>query len=54
MRSEHLHQCLQEVTNEKEPKTANWKKVVALVQATFQKGTLAEACDWHKVVLINK
>ena len=32
----------------------HWKKVVALLQASFQEGRLAEEATWQAVALINK
>ena len=54
MQLEHLHQWLWEATLTKETDTINWRKVVALEQAEFQEGSLAEACTWQTVVLIPK
>ena len=36
------------------PDATNWLKVVAIVQAAFHDGTLAEECTWQAVVLISK
>ena len=36
------------------PDATNWLKVVAIVQAAFQDGTLAEELTWQTVILILK
>ena len=46
MRVEHIHQCLREATQEEDLDISNWEKLVAIVQAGFQEGSLAEACAW--------
>ena len=54
MRVEHLHQWLQKATRDEEPGAINWQKVVAIVQAAFHDGTLANNSTWQTVVLITK
>ena len=54
MRAEHLRQWLIAATQENSPDATNWMKVVAIVKAVFQDGTLAEECTWQKVFLILK
>ena len=36
------------------PDATNWLNVVAIVQAEFCDGTLADECTWHTVFLIPK
>ena len=50
----HILRWLREVTQENDPDVANWGNVVALIQAEFQEGSLAEACAWKTVLLIPK
>ena len=54
MQVEHLRQWLHEVTRYGAPDTTNRKKVVAIVQAEFRDGTLAEKRTWRKFVLITR
>ena len=54
MRAEHLRQWLIAETQDDSPDATNWLKVVAIVQAALQDGTLAEECMWQTVVLITK
>ena len=54
MRVEHLCQSLIAETRDDTPDATNWQKVVAIVQAAFRDGTLAEECTWQVVVLIPK
>ena len=54
MRAEHLCQWLIAVTRDDAPDTTNWLKVVAIVQAAYHDGTLAEECTQQTVVLIPK
>ena len=36
------------------PDATNWMNVVAIMQAAFRDGTLAEECTWKTVILIPK
>ena len=54
IRVEHLRQWIIVATRDDLPDAKNWLKVVAIVQAAFQDGTLAKECMWHAVVLIMK
>ena len=50
--AEHLHQWLHEATREEDPDFTNFQKVVAIVQAVFRDGALANESTWKKVYLI--
>ena len=54
MQAEHLRQWLITATRDDAPDTTNWMKVVAIVQAAYRDGTLAEECTQQTVVLIPK
>ena len=54
MQVEHIHQWLIDATWYKIPDTTNCKKVIAIVQAEFHDGTLAEDSMWHTVFPITK
>ena len=54
MRAEHLRQWLIAATRDDSPDAINWLKVVAIVQKSFQDGTLAKECTCQIVVLIMK
>ena len=54
MQAEHLFQWLISATLDDSPDTTNWLKVVAIMQAEFQDGTLVKEYMWHTVVLILK
>ena len=54
MRAEHLRQWMIAATRDASPDATNWLKVVAIVQAEFQDGALAEECMWQTVILILK
>ena len=54
MRAEHLRQWLIDETRDNSPDATNWMKVVAIVQAAFQDGTLAEEFMCKTVILITK
>ena len=54
MRAEHLCQWLIDAMRDNAPDATNWLKVVAIVQAAFQDGTLAEELTWQTVILILK
>ena len=51
MRAEHLRQWLIAATRDNTPDATNWLMVVAIVQATYRDGTLAEECMQQTVVL---
>ena len=54
MQVEHLRQWLQEAMQEKDPGDTHWMKVVAIAQAAFRNGTLADDIIWQVMVLILK
>ena len=54
MRAEHLRQWLIAITRDDAPDATNWLKVVAIMQAAYCDGTLAEECTQQTVVLIPK
>ena len=54
MRAEHLCQWLIAETRDDSPDTTNWLNVVAIVQAAFQDGTLAEELKCKTVIFITK
>ena len=54
MRAEHLRQWLIATTRDDAPDTTNWLKVVAIMQAAYCDGMLAEECTQQTVVLIPK
>ena len=50
--SEHLFQCLQEATRDKEPDTTYWLKVDDIVQEKLHNGILSDKSTWQTLVLI--
>ena len=54
MQAEQLRQWMIATTYNNSPDATNWLKVVAIVQAAFQDGTLAEELTWQTVILIPK
>ena len=54
MRVEHLRQWLIIATQDNSPDATNCLKVVPIVQAEFQDGTLAKGCMWQTVALVKK
>ena len=54
MREEHLLQWLIAATRDDAPDATNWLKVVAIMQAAYRDGTLAEECTQQTVLLIPK
>ena len=54
MLAEHLRQWLIAATRDDAPDANNWLKVVAIVQAAYHDGTLAEECTQQTVILIPK
>ena len=54
MRAEHLFQWLIAATRDDSPDATNCLKVVAIVQAALQDGTLAKECMCKTVILITK
>ena len=54
IQAEHLRQWLIAETRDDFSDATNCLKVVAIVQAEFRDGTLAEECTWQTVVFIPK
>ena len=54
MRAEHLRQWLIDETRDNSPDATNWMKVVAIIKAAFQDGTMAEEFTCKTFVLIPK
>ena len=54
MWADHFRQWIWEAMWEKYPNDTNWIKVVTLVQALFQEGSLVDTCVLQTGVLITK
>ena len=54
MRAEHLRQWMIAATRYGAPDATNLLKVVAIVQAAYRDGNLAEECTQQTVILIPK
>ena len=54
MQAEHLQYWMEAATREERPYTANWDRVVDIIQTYFWYGRLLTECMWQMVVLIPK
>ena len=54
MRSEHLKNFIRETTQEKDPDTQRWDKLVSLTKMAFQEGRFLVVVTWTIIVIIPK
>ena len=54
MREDHLNYWLAEVTWKERPDTANWDRLVKIIQVVLGYGRLPKECTWQMVLLITK
>ena len=54
MQAEHLQYWLTATTHKEQPDTANWERVVEILQTAFRDDRISTECTWQMVVLVPK